>query len=258
MLVDHCGIGMCGLVADGCRGRSTAIARVKLAGYWLLNETNLLDGSGSPPIAATNLTLVESLEEMSVELHASGRPAVLRYSEMQSNGWPNLYCHQGAVFFWFKLNEMPTNTYVPLIEVGIYTENASNGWWSFYWQDNALTFAAQTNGSSALYLEPPLTLESNQWYQIVLNYTPTNSELYINDNFVTNGSGVSLWPSASVRSNGLCFFNDGTSRSLDCIITLDGPLCDWEISDFYTSFAAMENQIGNLKRKNNFNNKLLE
>ncbi len=209
-----------------------------LVGTWLFDDTYLVDASGSPPLSASNLVLVSSWQSNAVQIDAAA-PAVLRYPEIQTNGRPNLLCDRGSVMFWFRPDNSWTGVYTPFVEVGTWTEDASIGWWSFYWQDDALWFAAQTNGSEALYLSTPAQFASNEWYQIVLNYTATNSELYINDQFITNGTGVTYWPSATVRSNGFCFFNDSTRRTLDVALTFDGPIEEWEITSFYDGLSEM-------------------
>ncbi len=132
-----------------------------------------------------------------------------------------------------------TGAYTPFIEVGTWTEDSSIGWWSFYWQDDALLVRCANERSEALYLSTPAQFASNEWYQIVLTDTVTNAEGYINHQFITNGTGVTYWPSATVRSNGFCFFNHITRRTLDVALTFDGPIEEWEITSFYDGLSEM-------------------
>ncbi|MBN2507948.1 MAG: hypothetical protein JXQ71_14780 [Verrucomicrobia bacterium] len=132
------------------------------------------------------------------------------------------------------------------MELGTFTEDASIGWWSLYTDPEGcnLYFAAQTNDAEAVYLQAPVELASNQWYQVVLTYTSSNSALYINDWLLTNGTGVTYWPSEMVRSNGFCVGSDETGVAqvwgqIDLMILCDYAWEEWEVLDWYDCISPV-------------------
>ncbi|MBN2507947.1 MAG: hypothetical protein JXQ71_14775 [Verrucomicrobia bacterium] len=76
--------------------------------WFLFNDTNVVDAYGSPPITTSNIFLVESWESNAVEI-ASSEPAALRYLEIQTNGYPNIWCEEGTIYFWFQPYWSSTN-----------------------------------------------------------------------------------------------------------------------------------------------------
>ena len=109
-----------------------------------------------------------------------------------------------------------------LLEVG---SANSNGWWSLYCDPEGanLYFSSQTNGGAAMtYLSAPLDWGiTNYWHQIVLTYSATNTELYLDDMFVTNGPGVTNFPGAEVLANGMFLGSDrtGTAQAHGMLMT---------------------------------------
>ncbi len=58
-------------------------------------------------------------------------------------------------------------------------------------------FSGQTTGNvSAVYLEAPVTLATNTWTFLVLNFTETNSDFYQNGALVTNANTALYKPDA--------------------------------------------------------------
>jgi hypothetical protein len=76
---------------------------------------------------------------------------------------------------------------------------------------NNLFFSAQTNDLSSsvtTYLSAPISWTTNYFHFIALTYSPTNTALYVDGAFVTNGLGVTIYPGLNVLTNGLYIGSD--------------------------------------------------
>src|SRR5262249_51198395 len=129
----------------------------------------------------------------------------------------------------------------------------TNGYWGLYLNSagTGIYFATQTNssGSSLLTnLSAAISWTDYGWHQIALTYTSTNSSLYIDGQIITNnGSGVSAYPSFSVRSLGFRLGSDsgGTNQAhgaFENLETFNYPLNASSISNGYSApcWAALD------------------
>ena len=63
-------------------------------------------------------------------------------------------------------------------------------------------------------LTASVNLASNQWYQIVLAYSPSNSTLYLDGQpIATNGLGVTYYPNRTERANGFTIGSDANGTN---------------------------------------------
>ncbi|MCX6902462.1 MAG: hypothetical protein NTW03_03050 [Verrucomicrobia bacterium] len=182
----------------------------------------------------------------------STNAAWLQYNVIDNDGYTNLAVDQGAVIFWFAPNWASTNAggtgpgvWGRLIEAGSYTEDASYGWWSLYVDSDGanIFFSAQTNGGlGATYLSAPIDWTSNSWHYIALNYTSSNSALYLDGTAVTNGLPVTYWPGSDVLSNGFWIGSDSNGvaqahGAFDDFYTYDCPLSPSTIALNYLTYS---------------------
>jgi alpha-tubulin suppressor-like RCC1 family protein len=214
-------------------------------GYWRFENTNWLGEQGQIPLAFTNVQNVAGLHGNALHLD-SGSAAFLKYREVENSGAANIDVRNGTIVFSFNPNWSSSGAggtgpgaVGQLLSVGQFTTNASIGCWnvSVSADGNSLSFVTQTNGATATNLIAPVSFQSNQWYQVALAYTPSNSALYINAAPVgANGAGVTLYPDALTRAvNG---FNIGSDRNgsdqargrFDTMETFNYPLTASEIS----------------------------
>jgi hypothetical protein len=154
--------------------------------------------------------------------------AWLQYHVYEINGATNLnVAGAGSAMFWFCPNWASTSStnkfgtgpgvWSRLLEVGTYTTNASYGWWSLYMDDagNNIYFSAQdANGDEADYLSAPVTFTSNVWHLIVLNWSSTNTSLFMDGSCLTNGPGITVLPSSPVLYNGFTIGSDAATGTL--------------------------------------------
>ena len=58
------------------------------------------------------------------------------------------------------------------------------------------------------YLAAPISWTTNNFHQIAVTYSSTNSTLFMDGAFTTNGPGVTIYPGPDVLSNGMFFGSD--------------------------------------------------
>ena len=221
-------------------------------GYWPFDNTNTWTGNaGQLPLAASNVVGVASWDTNAV-LMDSTNPAILCYRDMETNGNANINLRCGTVQFWFKPDWAGTNlggggpgTAGRLIEVGSYNPAFTNGWWSLYTSTNGsqLLFGSSTNGGGQTNLTAGIAWLSNQWHQVVLTYTPSNSALYVDGQPATNGAGSIYFPNLSERANGFRIGSDATGLNqargaFDNLETFNYPLSAGTIASNYQSTVA--------------------
>jgi hypothetical protein len=181
--------------------------------YWTFNDTNSWTSYyGFAPVSFTNLSAT-NLGTSSAVVVDSADPAWLQYNVTESDGTNNLDVTNGSVMFWFSPNwastslggSGPGGPYGALIETGTYTSNASIGWWSLYFDSNAanIYFSAQTgSGLQTNYLSAPIAWTNGEVHLIALNYTATNSQLFLDGTNAASGPGVTIYPDNTVLING--------------------------------------------------------
>lgn len=216
------------------------------------NPAGWLSDRGYAPISYTNITSSDLGRNLALVMDSTNA-AWLKYNTIETSGTNNLCVNQGSVTFWFAPSWTDTASggtgpgqYSRFIEAGIYTTNASYGWWSIYLspQGTNLIFAAQTNGSQAVFLSAPVTFGiTNRWHMLALTYSSTNSAFYFDGQLVATGLAVTVWPGASVLTNGFCIGSDSTGVAqvhglLDDFATYSYPLDSTAILNAYGALAV--------------------
>ena len=218
-------------------------------GYWPFDNTNTWAGSaGQLPLLATNVVGVPSWTTNAV-LIDSTNAAILAYRDVETNGNPNINLRRGSVRLWFRADwnsGTGSGCNGRLIEMG--SQTATNGWWALIFNTNGtqLTFGSQTNGLALTNLTASIYWASNQWHQVVLTYTATNSLLYLDGQLATNGIGSINYPNATERAKGLRICSDvnGYNQAggvMDELETFNYPLAAGDILSNYQAAIALDN-----------------
>jgi hypothetical protein len=245
---------------DGTLGYDPASAvRTNLA-FFPFDETNWLGRAGQTPLAKTNLTLGDAWLTKALQLD-NGTNGFLRYRDVETNYLANINLRNGAVRFWFCPAWVSGGTAGPrsrgrLIEVG--TEGSAgggtNGWWALYFNTNAtnITFTSQTNNLGTNYFTASFTNGCEKdWHQFVLNYTPTNTALYIDAVLAASGTGVLYWPDTNVRGTGFRVGSDTNGTNQAKGVFEDLELFNYPLSESYIAenfcTNSPPNAIPNLK-----------
>jgi hypothetical protein len=253
-----------------------SVLAVQLA-YFPLDDTNVWTGSaGQLPLLATNIVGIPSWSTNAV-LFDSTNPAILCYRDVETNGVANINLRHGTVCFWFwpdwssasaggsgpgdygRLIEMGSNNPV-LLNTNSLVAGFTNGWWALYFSPDGteLSFGGSTNGFGRINLSANIAWASNQWHQIVLTYTSTNSSLYLDGQLATNGLASSYYPNLVERSAGFRLGSDqnGTNQArgaFDELETFNYPLSTANIAtnyQFESSWASAGNSLTNLLQMN--------
>jgi len=191
----------------------------QLTSWSFADTNNWLTDAGHAPIAFTNIENVTASYGRALQLDSTN-VAFLQYKVVETDNTTNLTVDTGCLTFWFQpswssATQGGTGPNVPgrFIEVGAYTTNSAVGWWSLYLDEGGtnIYFSGQTNsggGTGTNYLSAPISWTSNQWHFIALNYSATNTALFIDGSAVTNGPGVSVLPGAAVLADGFFIGSD--------------------------------------------------
>jgi hypothetical protein len=184
---------------------ATSAAACRLGYFRFNNVTNgafMTGEQGQLPIVTNVSTALEPVWSGNALYLSSGWDRSLKYRDVETNGWANFNCQKGAVRLWFK---PIVTTLGRLVHVG-----GSSGSWTFTRNSvgDYIRLDTASNGVSQTVLNAPIHLTNGFWYHLALNYTSTNSELYVNGELLTNSAtGVTLWPPADDRTNGLVIGN---------------------------------------------------
>ena len=134
----------------------------------------------------------------------------------------NISPGNGSLLFWFKPDWYSGSTNCTLgpsslprlIEIG--GQDGPDGWWAVVLNTNgmAVSFITQTNGFSVTNLSATINWTSNDWHQIALTYSTTNSQLYLDGTvIVTNGIGVTYLPDSYALSSGFYIGSDNSGNN---------------------------------------------
>jgi hypothetical protein len=187
---------------------------------WSFNDTNTWTSDlGYAPVSFTNLG-VSFLGDGTALVVDSTNEAWLQFNVWEKDGTTNLTVDVGSLMLWFAPDWASQSqggagpgVVGSLIETGAFTTNADYGWWSLYVDPSAsnIYFSAQDGmGDQTNYLSAAISWITNQFHFLALTYSSTNSALYIDGVFATNGPGVTIYPSPEVLSNGFWLGCDGT------------------------------------------------
>jgi hypothetical protein len=219
--------------------------------WWSFSNTNTFATErGRTPVSFHNVA-VSPLGYGNAVVLDNTNGAWLQYNVWELDGSTNLTVNAGTVMFWFapawsSVSEggAGPQEFGRLIEAGQYTTNASYGWWSVYFDPSGetITFAAQTNGATEVYLSAPVAWTTNRWHLIALTYSATNTALYIDGVLATNGPGMTVWPGDDVLADGFFIGSDSEGGAqargiFDDFSTYSFPLAGQEIADHFSTYS---------------------
>lgn len=225
--------------------------------FWDTNEWH--SDLDYPPISVTNLTVTwmgNVFGSYSVMLDSTN-PASLRFKVQEDDSTTNLTVAVGTLSLWYAPNWASATTnqngsgpgdWGRLVEVGAYTTNAGYGWWSLLLDAGGtnIYFMAQTNSGDGVtenYLTAPIDWATNEWHNLVLTYSATNTELYLDGELAASGAGVTVFPGPEVLTNGFGIGSDpdGWAQArgvFDDIYTYDFPWDSNTVDFVFSSFRS--------------------
>ena len=216
---DYDGVFDCQEIQDGTDPfNQNSVLQLRL-GHWQFDNTNTWVGDqGQLPLTAANVSGVVSWNGYTNAVRVdSTNAARLRYRDVEiSNTIANINLQYGTIRFWFRPDWSSTTTNgtgpgstARLIEMG--QQTPTNHWWVLFANTNGteISFRSTPTTQTQLNLTASISWKSNQWHQVALTYSATNSCLYVDGQAAaTNGLGVALYPDASERTNGFGIGSD--------------------------------------------------
>ncbi len=243
--------GFAQTLPGGGGGGSSDVTNTPLQTWSFSNPTNWPSDSGYLPLSFANLgySHIGNGSSMVLDTNVS---AWLNYRVAETNGATNLTVDTGSVTFWFAPSWSSTNAggigpqeWGRLFEVGAYTTNSNYGWWSIYVDNggNNLYFSAQTNDNSSSYttfLSTPISWTTNYFHFLALTYSASNTALYVDGTFVTNGTPLTVYPGTNVLTNGFFLGGDYSGvyqahGSFNDLATYNYPLNADTVSAIFSS-----------------------
>ena len=222
--------------------------------YWPFSDTNgWTTALGYEPLSYSNLGVSYLVGDGTALVVDSTSVSWLQYNVWEKDGSTNLTVDVGSVLLWFSpawssqsQGGAGPGVWAPLIETGAFTTNANFGWWNWYCDPpgSNILFSAQDGiGDQTNYLFAPIAWTNNQFHFLALTYSSTNTALYIDGALVTNGPGVSIYPSPEVLSDGMWLGSDGTGTKqchgiLDDVWTYNYPLDAGTINGWFELYEV--------------------
>jgi hypothetical protein len=209
-----------------------------LLGRWHFDTTNWFGAQGQQPLVATNLNLVASWSSNAMELNTDD--GYLKYKLVEDSGHTNLNLRCGTLRFWFcpdwssvSQGGAGPGNYPTLLEVDA---DSGYGYWSPYidTDGNNVLFESY-DGTDSDTLLAPISWKSNQWHQVSITYSATNSAMYVDGALVATTNGFTTLPTSV--SNAFYIGNDDyllpANGRFDELDTFDYPLTAERIAADY-------------------------
>jgi hypothetical protein len=193
-----------------------------MLGCWQFDTNNWIGNQGQLPVNQTGLisALVPGVETNAVDLTGPAYSKLLSYKFAETDGNLNIALQSGSVIFWFKPSWSGSNeggagpgSIGRLINIGTWTTNATNGVWMINLDASGdlIRLDVQDNAGHEVqtsYVSIPGGMTSNQWVQIAVTYTPTNTAFYVDGALAGTSGGLNnIGPPQGILTNG---FDIGT------------------------------------------------
>ncbi len=236
------------MLVDGTNPRDPRSVAAFRMGYWRFDSPLLTAEQGQLPLSSYAVSLAPSWS--GTALNITSEPAShVTYWDVFTNGWANFNCRQGSVRFWFKPNWTagPAAT-APLLYMG--NPNPRLDQWALSINaQSEITLTTASNSTVVTNLvSPPQNFDPAHWSQIVLDYGPTDSSLFINGAEVAMGSPVTIWPKLADRNLGLVIGNttayqNSINGQFDELETFNYPLAPADILSNFQTVQWVDNDL---------------
>lgn len=226
-------------------------------GFWTFDTPDWIGSPGLVPIATNLLDLVPGL--ISNAVHVAHTNSNLRYNIVESNGHTNLALQNGSVLLWYKpdwssVDQGGTgpgfipigNGYVIVDFASLVSVDSTAGYWDIYfdYRGTNLWFSSGDGTNQSGDLVGTISWASNQWHQIAVTYSPSNSTLYVDGTAIDQTNGVPFVPifgdfadenNFSVGNN---IWINPAEGAIDELETFNYPLSAAAVFQAYTNAAC--------------------
>ena len=132
----------------------------------------------------------------------------LQFPYRQQDGSPLVNLRRGSIRFWYRpdwssksLGGNGPGNFGRIMELGVISSNINQGWWSLYFNSftDRIQLASKSSGFVMPQLNANIALKEGQWYQFILTYNESLTQLYLNGAQIGTGRGIQDYPSDSDR-----------------------------------------------------------
>ncbi len=182
--------------------------------------TNFTAQFGYSPLAYSNVFSVPVWRANALVLEmTNAEPAFLQYNLVETNGHTNLCLSTGTIILFVAPDwaSADTNQYgtgpgqrAYFLGSGDWRTGSPNGFFglSADLYGTNLSFWGMSNGVTTTYVNTAISWSSNAWHALDVEYSPSNSFLYVDGQLAGSGSGVTVVPGTNTWTNGLWIGSD--------------------------------------------------
>ncbi len=182
--------------------------------------TNFAAQFGTFPLAYSNIFSVPVWRGNALVFEmTNAEPAFLQYNLVQTNGVANLCFSTGTIILFVAPDwaSADTNQYgtgpgqrAYFVAAGDWRTGSPNGFFglSADLHGTNLSFWGMSNGVTTTYVNTAISWSSNAWHALEVEYSPSNSFLYLDGQLAATGTGVTFVPGTNTRTNGLWIGSD--------------------------------------------------
>jgi len=182
--------------------------------------TNFVAPFGAVPLAYTNIFSVPVWRGNALVLEmTNAEPAFLHYNLVETNGNTNLSFTTGTIILFVAPDwaSADTNQYgngpgqrAYFVAAGDWRTGSPNGFFGLSTDPYGtnLSFWGMSNGVTTTYVNTAISWSSNAWHALEVEYSPSNSFLFVDGQLAASGIGVTVVPGTNTWSNGLWIGSD--------------------------------------------------
>ncbi len=182
--------------------------------------TNFAAQFGYSPLAYTNIFSVPVWRGDALVLEmTNAEPAFLQYNLVETNGNTNLSFSTGTIILFVAPDwaSADTNQYgtgpgqtAYFLGAGDWRTGSPNGFFGLSADPYGtnLVLWGMSNGVATNYVNAAISWSSNAWHALDVEYSPSNSFLYVDGQLAASGTGVTVVPGTNTWTNGLWIGSD--------------------------------------------------
>jgi hypothetical protein len=187
--------------------------------YYSFPQTNLDSDYGYPPIGESNAFIIPFWDATALWLDTSNEvPAFVHYRVVETNGFVNIDLAAGTIFIqvvpdWASAD---TNQFGQgpgsrgyILASGDFSTGSPDGLWAIYVDAGGtnIYFGGVSNLVTNTYVSAPISWGTNSLHEIGVYYR-TNTELFLDGQWVATGGPVTVVPATNTWTNGFFVGSD--------------------------------------------------
>ena len=182
--------------------------------------TNFVAPFGAIPLAYSNIFSVPVWRGNALVLEmTNAEPAYLQYNLVETNGNTNLSFSTGTMILfvapdWASADATQQGTgpgqRAYFVAAGDWSPGSPNGFFGLSTDPYGtnLNLWGMSNGVETTYVNTAISWSSNAWHALEVEYSPSNSFLYVDGQLAASGIGVTVVPGTNTWTNGLWIGSD--------------------------------------------------